>query len=237
MPYGGGFGGYSMPPQGGFPMGYGTPPPMSRGAFPMSSDRKSMHRGMYPIYGGGPTQSSMSQSDNKNRMKTFSKSQRENLSREGGKPGTSHQRGAVPEATNRMTMDYNGRFIDSRGRVVDYCHNKDSSEDHRDDRYAYGREMPPREEQVMYDYMMPGYMYGDMYENPEFMFEMEGIPGRYPPYYGQYSDDDYSYGMMDNMMDGYMDGMGGYNADFPGMYFPESRRMDSAGRYGDSFDR
>ena len=69
MPYGG-YDAYSMPPHGTYPMGYGAPPPMSHGGFPMSPDTQSMPRGMYPMY-GGPVSSSMSQEENKNRMKTL----------------------------------------------------------------------------------------------------------------------------------------------------------------------
>ena len=124
-------------------------------------------------------------------------------------------------------MDYQGRFIDSRGRVVDYSHNRDSSDAPHDRRYMFARDMP-REDQVMYDYRMPEYMYGNLMENPDLIMDME-MQGRYLPFYNQYVDDDYN----DDMM-GYMDV---YNMDFPGMHFPESRTMDSAGRYGDSFER
>lgn len=222
MPYGG-YGGYSLPPHGAYQMGYGSPPAMSHGGYAMSQEPQSLPRGMYTQYSG--------QAENKNRMKTFSKTQRETLSREGAKTGTSHQRGAVPETMNRMTMDYQGRFIDSRGRVVDYSHKMDPSDGSQDGRYIFGREMP-RERQIMYDYGMPSYMYGNMMDNPDLVMDME-MQGRYPPFFDQYGDDDYSDGFLGN----YMDDTGSYNTDFPAMHFPENRTMDSAGRYGDVFER
>lgn len=222
MPYGG-YGGYSLPPHGAYQMGYSSTPPMSHGDFAMSSEPQSLPRGMYSMYGD--------HAENKNRMKTFSKTQRETLSREGAKTGTSHQRGAVPEMMNRMTMDYQGRFIDSRGRVVDYSHKMDPSRSSQDGRYIFGRDML-KERQVMYDYEMPNYMYGNIMENPDLMMDME-MQGRYPPILDQYGDDDYSDGILGN----YMDGTGNYITDFPAMHFPESRTMDSAGRYWDAFER
>lgn len=234
------YGGYSLPPPGSYPMGYSSPPMMSHRGFPMSPDMQSMQGEMYSMY-GSPGSNSMSQANNKNRMKTLSKSQRENMFREGPKSGGSYQHSETPkpQTMDRMTMDYEGRFIDRRGRIVDYSRNMDSFDGHRDDKFMFNRDMP-RGEQGMCDYGMPAYMYGNMMESPDLMLDMD-MYGRYPMFYNQYGDDDeedYDDSMMDNMINvshGYMDGR--YDTDFAGLNYPDRRTMELVGRYGDSFER